>query len=138
VLKGLYSTGLALCCATGLWLTTGLGASASVDWCSGDPPVHLILPSGKPLEANVHVSVPQGEQAGLQAATVTGTVVSVQGATAQVVAAVVVPPEGGAAFPVTVSADSHGPNNSIGTPVQGTAGETIDVTFSVTLPPGLQ
>lgn len=127
----LASLGLAASLFLGQWA----GAGAEADWCASDPPVHLILPSGKPLEVNVWVAVPGDEQEALSAASISGQVSSVQGGVASVVAYVVVPRTGGGTFPVLATGQSHGPSNRSRT-VEGSAGTTLVVPFTVTLPPG--
>ncbi|MBX6772753.1 MAG: hypothetical protein IRY83_13565 [Chloroflexi bacterium] len=109
-------------------------AHAEVDWCGGDPPVHLALPNGMPLELTVHLSVPVSHRAALRAATVTGQAIALDGARAAVALTVSVPDDGQGSFPVVVAVGLHGETVATVTDQSGTA---IPVSLTVTLPTGL-
>ncbi len=133
-MKFLAHVALALVAASQVWLAAGAVAQAEVDWCGGDPPVHLILPSGQPLETNVHVEIPVGDASALSTIAASGRVVSVQGNVATVQVSVSAPDDGLGPFPVQVKASSLG--SSVVT--MGTSGSVPTVvTLSVMLPPGL-
>jgi hypothetical protein len=130
--RRLFCASLSFICAVGLWLGSAGGASAQVDWCSGEPPVQLVLPSGQPLTVNVWVAVPRSDKAALRAVMVSGEVVGVQGTVVRANLNVLVPANGQTPFPVQARAQSRGPANT-GPTIQGIAGTTLVVPVTITL-----
>ncbi len=128
---------LSIICAVGLATTTVSSAFGQVDWCSNDPPVQLVLPSGQPLVVNVWVMVRPAQRAALRSATVSGVVTNVQGnvATANLYVFIPNPNNGGLSFPVGAAPKSMGSSRNFPT-IQGTSGTVLVMPVTITLPPG--
>lgn len=136
-MRHLFCIALSLYLVAHLSVVTVKAAQAQVDWCSGDPPVHVILPSGMPLEVTVRVSVPRAHRAALRSVTASGEVVDLQGNTARLLVTVVVPSDGPDSFPVKVAATSHGNTNEATATSNQEGEDTVIIPLTVTLPPGL-
>lgn len=141
-MRSLFRALLSVCLLASMGLGTGT-AHAEVDWCGSDPPVHLVLPSGRPLEVTVWVEVPRSQRAALNAMSVSGDVVRVRGNTADIQVTVTVPEGDSGGFPVRASVSSHGSSNDVNSNGNTNGGSqsggsvTLVIPLSVTLPPGL-
>ncbi|MGH2458348.1 MAG: hypothetical protein ACRDIY_05720 [Chloroflexota bacterium] len=133
-MKQLGRVALSLFAASQIWLGIGGIARAEVDWCGGDPPVHVSLPSGQPLEVNAHVQIPSSDRDALRTISVIGQVLGVQDGVATVQLSIAVPDDGSGSFPVQATVSSHGSSVA----VSGTSGPVPTyTTVNVALPPGL-
>lgn len=87
------------------WFVPPPFVSADVEWCFDDPPVHVRLPDGAPVNVNVRVGVPAGRRDQLKAAITSGEVVADQaGSAIQITSLVPEAPDGSFAVGVTASA----------------------------------
>ena len=88
------------------WFGFPLLASADAEWCFGDPPVLVRLPSGKPINLAVLVTMPQSQVSQVNEIETSATVAPAGAGSSLVTVQIVVPSGGAGPFAVQASANA--------------------------------